>query len=269
MPGRNLLNIMGSPAHISKSIMNLVYNSVEAMPEGGVIAIETWNSTMVDPPHGTGKAVDAVSIAISDTGHGIPDEDLSRIFEPFYTKKKMGRSGTGLGLAVVWGAIQDHGGQIDVARKQGRTVFTLSFPATRKQVSDAKAQVLMNDYQGKGEHILVVDDNEDQRQIASDILSMLGYKVDSVASGEDAVEYLKNNTADLLLLDMIMEQGIDGLETYQKIIEMHPGQKAVIASGYSETERVKQALSLGAGRYIRKPYLIEDLGLAVMLELRK
>ena len=119
------------------------------------------------------------------------------------------------------------------------------------------------------EKILVVDDVEFQREIASNMLKKLNYQVDAVASGEEAVEYMKNNTADLLLLDMIMDPGIDGLETYKKIIETHPGQKAVIASGFSETTRIREARKLGAGSYIKKPYTLGKIGVVVKAELKE
>lgn len=268
----SLMNIIGSPAHLSKAIMNLISNAAEAMPKGGTITIETCNLQHRDLGECEGNIKEEgrwVSLSVTDTGKGIPAEDIPRIFEPFYTKKKMGYSGTGLGLAVVWGAVQDHDGSVAVASREGKTTFTLNFPATSEQITEAKAKQLMKDYQGKGEHILVVDDSKEQREIAAEILMMLGYRVDTVSSGESAIEYMKGHSADLILLDMIMEQGIDGLETYERILELHPGQKVIIASGYSETDRVKQAQSLGAGRYIKKPYLIEDLAMAVMQELRK
>jgi len=99
------------------------------------------------------------------------------------------------------------------------------------------------------------------------MLSTLGYRVAAVSSGEEAVEYLRSNRADILVLDMIMAPGIDGLETYRRILEISPGQKAVIASGYSETERVKEVQKLGAGAYVQKPYLMEKIGLAIRREL--
>lgn len=101
------------------------------------------------------------------------------------------------------------------------------------------------------------------------MLKKLGYKPKSVASGEEAVEYLKNSPVDLLLLDMIMASGMDGLETYRKTLEIHSGQKFVIASGYSETEQVRQVQALGAGSYIKKPYLLQELGLALKTELNR
>ena len=100
-------------------------------------------------------------------------------------------------------------------------------------------------------------------------MTRLGYEVATVASGEEAVEYLQESSVDLLVLDMIMDPGMDGLDTYRGILERHPGQKAVIASGFSETERVEEAQRLGAGAYVKKPYLMEKLGMAVKGELEK
>ena len=122
-------------------------------------------------------------------------------------------------------------------------------------------------YRGKGETVLIVDDMPEQREIVSSMLASLGYAVSAVSSGEAAVKYLKTSSVDLLLLDMIMDPGIDGLETYKRILKIHPGQKALIASGFSETERVREAMSLGVGGYIRKPFALEQIGSAVRHEL--
>ncbi|MCP4694319.1 MAG: response regulator, partial [Desulfobacterales bacterium] len=166
-----------------------------------------------------------------------------KIFEPFYTKKAMGRSGTGLGMAVVWGTVKDHGGHIELESREGEgAVFTIYFPATRAETpSRMRPSPTLAEYQGRGESILVVDDVPEQREIAARMLKRLGYAIAVAASGEEAAAYLKEHHADLLILDMIMDPGIDGLETYQRIIEFRPGQKAIIASGFSETERVKEA----------------------------
>ena len=101
------------------------------------------------------------------------------------------------------------------------------------------------------------------------LLEKLGYSVTTVASGEEAVDYLKDNAADLLILDMIMDPGIDGLETYKRITELHPRQKALIISGFSETKRVKKPQRLGAGAYVKKRFLLEKIGIAVRDELDK
>jgi CheY-like chemotaxis protein len=124
-------------------------------------------------------------------------------------------------------------------------------------------------YMGRGESILVVDDVKEQREIVSRMLSKLGYRVISVSCGEDAIEYLRSHAADLLVLDMIMHPGIDGYDTYKKILEFHHGQKAIITSGFSETDRLKETQRLGAGIYVKKPYSFEKIGLAVRTELDK
>ena len=268
----NLLNVSGSPVHISKTLFNLVSNACEAMPKGGLLTIRTANQYIDRPIQGYEEVQegDYVVLSVSDTGEGIPATDLKRIFEPFYTKKVMGRSGTGLGLAVVWGTVQDHRGYINVQSEEGKgSTFTLYFPVTREEVQTDRVAIPIAEYRGHGESILIVDDVKGQRDLAAAMLEKLNYRVTSVASGEAAVEYLRTNEADLVILDMIMEPGIDGFETYRQISETRPGQKAIIVSGYAETERVSMVQSLGAGAFIRKPYIGERLGLAVRQELNR
>jgi len=266
----DILYVLGSPVHLSKTIMNLVSNAAEAMPEGGEILISTENRYIDKPIRGYENVKEGyyVTLTVSDTGTGISKEDMEKIFEPFYTKKKMGRSGTGLGMAVVWGTVKDHKGYIDVQSAEGKgTTFTLHFPATRKELVKDQARLTIEDYAGKGESILVVDDVESQREISCNMLDTLGYKTKAVSGGEEAVEYLKEHTVDLLLLDMIMDPGINGRETYERIITIHPDQKAIIVSGFAETDEVKGAQKLGAGQYIKKPVTLEKIGLAVREEL--
>ena len=266
----NLLNILGSPVHLSKTIMNLVSNAAEAMPDGGKISIRSENrheDKLLNAFDDIGKG-DYVTLTVKDTGIGISPEDVERIFEPFYTKKSMGRSGTGLGMAVVWGTVKDHRGYIDIRSQEGKgTAITLYFPVTRQELDRSADLFDLEAIKGNGESILVIDDIAEQRQIATEMLEKLGYRVATVASGEEAVDYMVNHTVDLIVLDMIMDPGIDGLETYQKILQIRPGQRTIIASGYSESERVKEAQRIGAGTYIKKPYLIEKFGRAVKDEL--
>jgi len=266
----NLLNLLGSPVHLSKTIMNLVSNAAEAMPDGGTIDITTENRHIDKTMYGFDDIDkgDYAAITVTDTGIGISPEDIERIFEPFYTKKTMGRSGTGLGMAVVWGTVKDHRGYIDIASTEGKgTEITLYFPITRKVFYPEAEIASIHELMGQGESILVVDDIETQRQIAAEMLEKLGYRVTTASSGEEAVAYMHDHVADLLVLDMIMEPGIDGLETYREILKICPGQKSIIASGYSESIRVKEALELGAGTYVKKPYLLEKIGRAIRAEL--
>ena len=266
----DLLNIKGSPTHISRAFMNLLTNAMEAMPQGGTLSIKTGNVNLDRPIRGYDdvREGDYITLAVSDTGKYIDPKDLKHIFEPFYTKKIMGRSGSGLGMAVAWSTVREHNGYIDIQSKEGKgTTIVLYLPVTKEILTALPEAKPLNDYLGNKESILVVDDIKEQRELASMILDNLNYKVNTVSSGEEAVSYLKSNHADLLVLDMIMDPGMDGLDTYKSILKTHPGQKAVIVSGFSESERVLAAQTLGAGAYLKKPYTIEKLGMTVRNEL--
>jgi CheY-like chemotaxis protein len=240
------------------------------MPKGGMLTITTSNQYLDKPIHGYDEVRegDYVVLSVSDTGEGISAADLKHIFEPFYTKKVMGRSGTGLGLAVVWGTVKDHFGYINVRSEEGKgSTFIMYFPVTREAISREAVPLSISEYSGEGQSILVIDDIQVQRELAKEILQKLHYRVASVSSGEEAVEVMKNQTVDLIVLDMIMDPGMDGLDTYSKILEICPHQKAIIVSGFAETKRVTKAQALGAGSYLKKPYVLEKLGLAVKKEL--
>ncbi len=267
----DLLNIKGSLIHIKKVIMNLVSNASEAIESKGNIHISTRNIYLDQPMsrYEDVKTGEYVVLSISDDGSGIPQNNLERIFEPFFTRKVMGVSGTGLGLTVVWNIVQDHSGYIDVVSDESGTQFDLYFPITREKILDKKASIMLEQIKGEGEKILVIDDIESQREISCKMLDILGYHCASVASGEEAIAYLKKNKVDLILLDMIMAPGIGGRETYEQIVKIYPKQKAVIASGFSETEDVVAIQKLGAGQYIKKPFTLLGLGSVIKKELMK
>ena len=264
-----ILNVVGSYSHISKAVTNLVANAADAMPAGGKITIAT-RDCYIDKPYAGFEIIPEGEYAIlevTDTGIGMPPSDLDKIFEPFYTKKVLGRSGTGLGMSVVWGAVKDHDGFIDIITEEGSgTTFVLYYPASRSEM-EAPSPVYIEDYLGKGESILIIDDAPEQRDLAKRMMERLGYDVTTAASGEEAVALIKKRSFDGLILDMIMPPGIDGLVTYREILKIVPDQKAVIASGFAKTERVLEAQKLGAGIYIKKPYTLEKIGLAVRAEL--
>jgi two-component system cell cycle sensor histidine kinase/response regulator CckA len=266
-----LLNIEGSPVHLTKTLMNLCSNAAEAMPRGGTITLATCN-LFRDREFEYLGIENFVVASVSDTGIGIAKKDLNRIFEPFYTKKEMGISGTGLGMTIVWNTVHDHNGYINISSEEGKgTIFELYFPITRAAVSKKKKALGIEEFKGSGERILVIDDMPEQREILSALLTELGYSVICVPRGEEAVNYVMDHGEDveLLVLDMIMEGGMDGLDTYKEILKIKPGIKAIIASGFSETARVKEAVKLGAGAYIKKPYTFEKIGLALRKELGK
>lgn len=268
----DLFNVYGSAIHIFKSLSNLIANAVEAMPLGGDINVTTSNRYTDQLVSGfdTIKEGEYVVLSVTDTGVGISERDQDRIFEPFYSTKVMGKSGSGLGMAVVWGTIKDHNGYIDVQSTKGSgTQFELYFPATRDRLKEEQASEEPSDFMGNGEFIIVIDDISAQREIATSILERLGYLSKAFTSGEEAIDYLRQHKADLIVLDMILDPGIDGYETYRQIKTIHPAQKAIISSGYTETARVKKTIRLGAGRYIKKPYTLTTIGRAIKEELQK
>ena len=267
----NLFNVHGSYLHIRKALMNLISNASEAIADSGNVTISTANRYIDQPLKGYDdiEIGEYVVLSVSDDGSGIPPDDLDRIFEPFYTKKVMGRSGTGLGLAVAWNVVKDHKGYISVETGENGTTFELFFPVTRKKIMETDLTSTIEDFKGAGETILVVDDIESQREISCKMLESFGYNAMAVSCGEEAVAYLKENQVDLLLLDMIMDPGMSGRETYERVIKIHPKQKAVIVSGFAETTDVKHIQNLGAGKYIKKPLTLEKLGAVIKEELEK
>jgi PAS domain S-box-containing protein len=259
-----------SQIHIKKCLMNLMTNAAEAIDGQGMIRIATSSQYLIPAEQGEHRLPEGeyVVLGVEDNGPGISENDLEHIFEPFYTRKMMGRSGTGLGLTVVWNTVRDHGGRVKVESNSDGTVFRLYFPVVagedRRAAEDDDATVNLN---GNQEHVLVVDDEPQLRDIAAQILKGLNYRVDLVESGEQAVEFIKKQTVDLVLIDMLMEPGMNGRQTYQEIVRLHPGQKAIIVSGFSESNDAKIALKLGAKGFLKKPYSIEQLGMVVKKSL--
>lgn len=259
-----------SSVHVKKCLMNLMTNASEAIVDDGTVFVSTHNQHIDNAANAklNLKAGEYVVLSVQDTGPGISTADLAHIYEPFYTRKVMGRSGTGLGLTVVWNTMKDHDGKIFVESNDKGTCFQLYFPLSKEeeiiQPKNNKAEKLT----GNNEHILVVDDEPQLLDIAGQMLRSLGYKVDVVDSGKSAIEFIKGTIVDLIVLDMLMEPGINGRQTYEQIIKLHPGQKAIVASGFSESNDVKAVLKLGAGGLLKKPYSKGQLGRVVKEALR-
>jgi len=251
-----------SPTHILKIVMNLVTNAQEAITGTGTVLVTTHNQRKKQRPENFLTKHDFVILTVRDTGPGIPKKHLNHIFEPFYSTKKMGRSGSGLGLSILWNTVHEHGGLVTVNSDEGGTVFTVYLPASMEQL-DKKESVDEPQLQtGKGT-VLVIDDDKGQRAIAQKMLAVLGYTVNAVSSGEKALTWLQSNSADLLLLDMIMEPGMSGRETYEQVIQLNPKQKALIASGLSKNSDIEKAFQLGASDFLSKPYTLNELRCAV------
>lgn len=260
-----------SPTHIKKTLMNLMTNAAESIGNEGNISVSTCNRQIEESEtlNGTMEPGHYVVLTVQDTGSGIADKDLNHIFEPFYTKKVMEKSGTGLGLAIVWNTVQDHNGRIFVESNEKGTRFLLYFPVSKeKEVAQSENDNTEN-LTGTGEHILVVDDEPLLRDIACQMLRNLGYEVDSVCSGELAIQYMTENSVDLIILDMLMEPGMNGRQTYEEILKLYPEQKAIIVSGFSANDDVKVALQLGVGEFLKKPYSMNQLGRIVKNVLQR
>ena len=262
----SLLLIEGGDAQLSRAIINLIVNAEEAMKHSGVLGLKTENVYLDKPIKGykTIKRGEYVKLEISDTGDGIKPDILDKIFDPFFTTKKMSRQrGSGLGLSVVHGVVEDHNGYVTVESPPGKgTTFSLYLPVSRKK----EIAETIEKAKGGDEKILVIDDDPAQRKVASQLLGRLGYKVHAVSSGERAIANLKRHRQDLLVVDMVMD-GIDGAETYKRILEFQPNQRAILLSGFAVTKRVEEALRLGAGSFVPKPVNLNSLAIAVRMEL--
>jgi PAS domain S-box-containing protein len=258
-------HIFCSSVHIKKCLMNLVINASEAIIEKGVVSITTRNHIVEGTETRELQLSEGeyVVVSVRDTGPGISRQDMDHIFEPFYTKKVMGKSGTGLGLTIVWNTLKDHNGKIIVESSDQGTCFQLYFPVSTEKNTSQIENYETTEIRGHGEHILIVDDDHDLRDIASKMLQFMGYAVDSVESGELAVEFVKDHPVDLVVIDMIMDPGMNGRQTYEKILALYPGQKAVITSGFSKSADVTKTIELGASGYIKKPYSMYQLGCLV------
>ncbi len=266
-PDENICNINGSFPHLYKVVMNLIVNAFDAMPEGGKLAVITSREYLKKLSGGYDKIEEGnyAVLRVRDTGIGIEQKDLERIFEPYFSRKKMGSSGSGLGLSVVYGIVKDHNGYYDIFSEIGKgTEFVLYFPAT--DLLEKAAYESEDTFCGT-ESILVVDDIIEQREIAYDMLSSVGYKVVCVENGRKAIEYLSKNPADIVILDMIMEKDFDGLDTYREIIRLRPAQKVIVVSGFSATERVQEIQKLGGCPFIKKPFTLQIIAKAIRTAL--
>lgn len=254
-----------SPVHIKKIIMNLITNAMEALGDTGTVTVSTRNQVVEnnDIFEHELEPGSYVLLIVQDDGPGIATKDLEHIFEPFYTKKIVGNSGTGLGLAIVWNTVHDHNGRIFVESSEGGTIFRIFFPVSIIEPIIPSNSDTVEQFTAANEHVLVVDDEPQLRELATQMLEFIGYKVDSVCSGELALEFVKETPVDVIVMDMLMDPGMNGRQAYEEILKLCPNQKAVIASGFAESDEIKAALELGADGFIKKPYSMVNLSRAV------
>ena len=279
--------VSGDKTDLHRVLLNLVVNAVEAISGQGSVLVETELVSLAEQKlcYEAIAPGEYVVVRVRDTGEGIPDHMLRRIFEPFATSKKEsgGKSGSGLGLSVVYSIMKDHQGCVDVERnrKEWSTTFSLYFPvSTADREGEADAQDVA--MPSGAEHILVVDDEPGFRFTVSKSLRKLGYTVTEAANGVEAVALFKKATTaevrdgetrsaseppfDLVLLDMIMGGGIDGLDAFKAMEELYPDVKVIVSSGHAKSERISDAQQMGAG-WLEKPYKAQVLALAVREKL--
>ncbi|MCX5821524.1 MAG: PAS domain S-box protein [Deltaproteobacteria bacterium] len=241
-------------------LMNLYVNAWHAMPGGGEIHLETENVFLADEetlPFAI-RAGRYVKISVTDTGVGMDEKTRERIFDPFFTTKEMGR-GTGLGLAMVYGIIKGHDGMVRVYSEPGRgTTFHIYLPASEKEV--VKAEAAPEKILKGTETILLVDDEKTVLSVSRELLKFLGYRVYVAGGGQEAIAaYMeKRGEVDLVILDMIMP-GISGGETFDRLREIDPAIRVLLASGYSIEGQAQEILDRGCNGFLQKPFHLEKL----------
>jgi len=240
---------------LDQVLMNLVVNAADAMPAGGSLRIAA-----------RAAAPGWAELAVADTGYGIPEEIRVRIFEPFFTTKGAER-GTGLGLAVVHGIVEEHGGRVELESEEGAgTTFRIILPLLPAGQGEVPAEVAPASPEpapGRGESVLVVEDEEAARQGLREILGMLGYRVATAQSAEEALPLAEAGGFDVLLTDLLLP-GVSGMELARILRERRPGLRVVMMSGYAGDEAMRRAIAAGELRFLEKPF---DVG-ALARELR-
>ncbi len=260
----DLFAIEADKGQIEQVVLNLYLNAADAMRVGGDLILKTMNVThedirckLYDPKPGN-----YVLLTVADTGTGMDEETMGRIFVPFFTTKAMGQ-GTGLGLASAYGIIKGHDGYIDVASEKGHgTTFRIYLPASEKKVENtvyATEQII----EGSGT-ILLVDDETIVLDIGVEMLERLGYTVLKAKGGREAIEAYKQNQdkIDMVILDMSMP-GMGGGETFDKITEINPNVKVLLSSGYSIDGQAKEILARGCDGFIQKPFTTNELSQSI------
>jgi len=262
---RSLPAIEADAGQIQQVLMNLFVNARDAMPGGGRLIIEA-HSMVLDEDYAKkrlgAKPGPYVVVSVTDTGVGMDKQTLSRVFEPFFTTKEKGK-GTGLGLAVVYGIVKNHGGFIRVYSEVGEgTTFRVFLPASEKEEVPQGEQMIP--LRGGNELILVVDDEESIRTLVADVLGSYGYKVLTAKDGEEAIEIYRERYSEisLVILDMIMPK-MGGHETFRKLREINRDVRAILSTGFSQNGRAQEILREGVRGFIQKPYNVQDLVLKV------
>jgi PAS domain S-box-containing protein len=258
--------VAGDPDQLQQVILNLAVNARDAMPDGGEMLFVTDGSTFDASDFRRPQEIAPgryIVLSISDTGCGISEDVRRRIFEPFFTTKSQGK-GTGMGLAMVYGIVKNHGGWVAVESALGRgTTVRVHLPQAQDLRTSESLRLSTDARPGTG-RILVVDDEEIVRSVAEEFLRHLGYDVVTAADGLEAVEYYEKfgRTIDAVLLDMIMPR-MGGRDCFRALREMNPDVRAVLSTGYGPDVVAQELLDEGMRGFVAKPYRLEQLADAV------
>jgi CheY-like chemotaxis protein len=255
-----LWHVEADEGQIAQVVQNIVLNAGEAMPDGGTVEISARNVAI---PKGSkpilpdgGKYVQTV---IKDSGMGINEQYLSRIFDPYFTTKQ---KGSGLGLATSYSIVRNHGGLIEVTSEAGKgSSFSIYLPASEAVEEGSQIPLPFGGRKGK---ILLMDDESMVRTVAMEMIEALGHEGEGAADGEDAIEKFREaiqsgRPFDIVILDLTVKGGMGGEQAIRKLQEIDPHVKAIVSSGYADNPVVSDYLSYGFAAFLNKPYRIDAL----------
>ena len=257
---KDLRHVEADEGQIGQVIQNIVLNANEAMPDGGTVEISAKNT---DIPKGNKPLLPEggkfVQIVIKDSGMGIPEQYLSRIFDPYFSSKQ---KGSGLGLATSYSIVRNHGGVIEVSSEPNKgSTFSICLPSAEAGEEEARTSVPAVDRKGK---ILLMDDEEMVRAVAMEMIDALGHEAMCAADGDDAIEKFRQAGEsgmpfDIVILDLTVKGGMGGEQTIRKLLEIDPHVRAIVSSGYADTPVVSDYRSYGFAAFLNKPYRIDAL----------
>jgi two-component system, cell cycle sensor histidine kinase and response regulator CckA len=261
--------VLGDRGMMEQVVMNLSVNARDAMPDGGVLTIDLDTVNLDEEycvNHPEAHVGCFVRLSVRDTGIGMDANTLARLFEPFFTTKEVGK-GTGLGLATVYGIVKQHDGWLEVTSKPGEgTVFRVFFPAGNGMLPVFDKEVVARTgVSGGSETILIVEDEPVLRDMARSILENAGYQILEASSGKEALSVWNNRTSrvDLLLTDMVMPEGVSGIELAEQLLKLKPGLKVIFTTGYSAHEVGPEILAQTQAHFLQKPYSHDELARTV------
>jgi CheY-like chemotaxis protein len=249
---RKAHSAMIDSARFESALLNLVVNARDAMPDGGRLTIATSN-VVADGQQPAGLAPgEYVRVTVGDTGTGMPPDVVARAFEPFFTTKEVGK-GTGLGLSQVYGFIKQSGGEVAIDSKPGEgTTISIYLPAAVNSVEEARAD--------HTERVLIVEDEPDLMDVAASLFTSMGYEVVTAASGQEAIDVMEQSDIDILFTDVVMPNGMNGIELASFTREHYPRTKIMLASGYPlPALKQRHGVDLNEFAFVNKPYRLSDL----------